>query len=359
MELLEFMNRVGNWEEVLAAAPYNLEIKSDGPYTIMSYRMFESDMALPLVQEARGSIFTRNEDGMWVCVCRAMDKFFNWGEPCAATIDWKSAKVMEKVDGSLIKVWHHNGKWHVSTNNTINAYQNEIVEGITFGSLFDRLRHFNLEDLDTHYCYWFELVSKWNPLVVQYKDEALYYLGCRNMGTMKEEGGIPEPLCCQPHPTYYNFHSLQECISTAALLDRDHEGFVVVDSGWNRIKVKGSEYLRLAKLRGNDLPTTKYLIELWRNKSLDDYYAAFPQYRIQVDEFHSKIVQLSSNLNVCNAIVAAAPTKKILAEWLQKANSLFYVRAYCFGYFDGKWKNGMEFVNKMRESTIENMLKQA
>jgi len=30
----------------------------------------------------------------------------------ADTIDWSAARVQEKVDGSLIKVWYYNGEWN-------------------------------------------------------------------------------------------------------------------------------------------------------------------------------------------------------------------------------------------------------
>ena len=77
-----------------------------------------SDFRLREVQEASGSIF-KFVDGRAQYVCRPFDKFFNVGEVNAADIDWSTAQVREKVDGSLMKIWFDNGDWHLSTNGTL------------------------------------------------------------------------------------------------------------------------------------------------------------------------------------------------------------------------------------------------
>ena len=352
MELVDFMNREKNWKEVLAAPPYCLTFQFDGEYVLAKYQLGVSDLRLSLVQEARGSIFVR-ENGVWKCVCRAMDKFFNWGEDAAATIDWASARVLEKVDGSLIKVWYYNG-WHVSTNNTIDAAKNEVADGITFRSLFDGLRYFQFDDLDTHYCYWFELVSKWNPLVVQYEEEALYYLGCRNMETMKEESAIPPALYWQPYPRSYNFSSLADTIAAANQL-QNAEGYVVVDGNWNRIKVKGEEYLRLAHIRGNNLgATTRHLVELWKNEQLDDFVAICPQFREEVLQFQFKVQKLVQEMDKVWNEVAATPTKKELAAKLVGHSKI--VTSYCFAQANNKAENAVAFLQGMRQTTLEQIL---
>lgn len=120
--LLEFIqNHPDDWEEKLSSNPYNLKISRDGPCVMFKYNQLSSDFSNPIVREARGIIF--REDN-WKCVRRAFDKFFNYGEPNAAEIDWNTAKVQTKYDGSLISAWFDDKKWHYSTNGTI-----EIVDG--------------------------------------------------------------------------------------------------------------------------------------------------------------------------------------------------------------------------------------
>ena len=105
MEVLDFMNRVENWEEVLAAEPFSLRFDHDGEYVSLKYILAVSDLSNPIVQECRGIIVRKDDNGKYICVCRAMDKFFNWGESNAHSIEWDSAAIQEKIDGSLIKVW--------------------------------------------------------------------------------------------------------------------------------------------------------------------------------------------------------------------------------------------------------------
>ena len=123
MKLVKFMNAHENWIELLSNAPYFIKVRKSGPYYLLKYDMLESDFSEPMVQEARGSIFTFNKE--WKCVCHPMDKFFNYGEVYASDIDWETAKVYEKVDGSLMKLWYCDG-WHLSTNGCVYAYEAEV-----------------------------------------------------------------------------------------------------------------------------------------------------------------------------------------------------------------------------------------
>ena len=80
---------------------------------LLKYNQIASDMSVPLVQECRGIIL--DEADGWRVVSRAYGKFFNYGEPGAAEIDWATARVQEKVDGSLCTVYEYAGNWHVAT----------------------------------------------------------------------------------------------------------------------------------------------------------------------------------------------------------------------------------------------------
>ena len=90
-ELGLFCSAHENWEELLTQEPYNLKISEDGPYMMFKYNQLTSDFTNPMVQEARGIIFRK---GQWENpVCWAFNKFFNYGEPTAADIDWTTAFV--------------------------------------------------------------------------------------------------------------------------------------------------------------------------------------------------------------------------------------------------------------------------
>lgn len=287
MELLNFINTHNNWKELLAAKPYCLDIGNDGDYYIFKYNMIESDFSEPIVCEARGCIVRfdteRNE---WICVARAFDKFFNYGEKYSAVgdIDWKTAVVQQKVDGSLIKIWYDRDEWHISTNGTIDAFKASCGD-TTYGDLVSRAIA-TMPDfwyaLDTNYCYIFELTSPFNHIVIRYEGISIWFLARRNMTTFEEDSEIPEIENLR-RPAVFPHHSLSECVEAAHHMGDDEEGYVVVDTFYNRIKVKGDEYLRLHKIRGNGPLTIVRVIEMWQSESLDDFVAYYPEYKEFVD----------------------------------------------------------------------------
>ena len=118
-KLGEFCATHPNWEELLVAEPYCLKIKRDYGFIIFNYNQLSSDFNNEIVREARGIIFA---EGEWEYpVCHAFDKFGNWGESYVPELDWSTVKVSEKIDGSIMKLWNHNGRWRVSTNGNISA----------------------------------------------------------------------------------------------------------------------------------------------------------------------------------------------------------------------------------------------
>lgn len=295
MRVLELMNRENNWKEILQEAPYFINIKEKDEYVLLKYNQIFSDFSNEIVRECRGAIFRKNVDNRWICVSRGFDKFMNFGQDGADTIDWNSAIVMEKVDGSLIRCFWDNGKWHIATNGQIDAFEISINdEGLTFGDLvfealggqeqFSKLTYL----LDRNFTYMFELVSPITQVVIPYLNTELYYLGARDIITMREDRLKDNSIMAKfgiKQPKYYaTIHDIDECIRNANEMSKDNEGFVVVDDCYNRIKVKSPEYLRAAKLNNNNRITIKRVVEMMREEQLDDFIAYCPQHEEMVNK---------------------------------------------------------------------------
>lgn len=362
MELLNFLNtHPNNWQELLAAEPYNLEIKSDEidgiVYYIVKYHQFLSDFSYQLVKEARGSIFRYDNTEEWVCVCHPFDKFFNYGEKFSAVheIDWETASVQQKVDGSLVKFWWDNNKWHISTNGTIDA--NKAICGeTTYGNLvkktIGKIPHF-YSRLNKNYCYMFELTSPFNHIVVKYENVKLWYLGRRDISNHMEDN---EPLNCKGlmHPEIYPHYSLAECVAAAHEMGEDEEGYVVCDANFNRIKIKGDEYLRLHKIRGNGALTVLRVVEMWQNDSLDDFVAYYPEF----EEFVKEVLQrINYYRELCDTafstIMSVSGHAKTRYDFARVANTYIpLVRVFAFARLDGKVKDGNDYLMNMRARTL-------
>ena len=268
LELRNFILSHDNWEELLTGDPYYLKISRDNGYILFKYNQVFSDFNIPLVREARGIIFRESD---WECVCHPFDKFGNYGESYCPEINWETASVQEKVDGSLIKFWHDNG-WHISTNGTIDAFKANLndVKYQNFGQLVIDAIHkvfpyehdfFNM--LDKTCTYMFELVSPYNRVVIPYEEIKLYFLGIRYMVDGKEwnpeESDVPMFFSV---PKRYPLHSLEDVQQAANTLSWDNEGYVVCDSNFNRVKIKSPSYVMAHYVRNNNTINTERLVQI-------------------------------------------------------------------------------------------------
>lgn len=223
-----------------------IKVKEDGCFSIFNYDIL-ADFSDPVVQEARGIIIDTDKNEV---VCWPFRKFSNFHEVSADTIDWASARVQEKVDGSIIKLWYNFvlERWNFSSNSCIYASSASVQAGISIQALIESAINYNilhdkLDTLNKEYTYIFELVGPLNQVVVRYPVTMLYHLGTRSNITGEEidmDLGIKKPK-------EYPLHSLEDCIEAAKQLNKndypDSEGFVVVDKNWHRVKVKAPEYL--------------------------------------------------------------------------------------------------------------------
>lgn len=269
MKLLNFIKSHSNWEELLTNEPYNLKVSRDGDYVMFKYDQIASDFNIPLVREARGIIFY---EPTWECVCRAFNKFGNYGESYCPEIDWETATVQEKVDGSLIKVWCHNGSWRVSTNGTIDAFNAELSNNLVysnFGELFMAAfgKYVSLEDwdkiADKATTYMFELVSPYNRVVIPYEEIDCYFIGWRDNINGKEiDPTISIISDCFPMPKHYPLHSLEDVQRAADALPWDKEGYVVCDGHFNRVKIKSPQYVMAHYARTSRAINEERLIEV-------------------------------------------------------------------------------------------------
>ena len=303
--LLKFINSNPNWEDYLSNPPFNIKIKHEDEYVILKYSQLESDFSREIVRECRGLILKKEND-KYRAVCVPFFKFGNYGESYADTIDWKSARVQEKVDGSLIKVWWDDDYWHVSTNGTIDAFNAPLNNGDfeTFGDLFLYTLNKNgggnlFNFLDKNYTFMFEMVGPANRVTIEYKDFDLYCLGCRNNITLEEEEVNPNIQDFGIKiPKTYSLSSLKDCISYVSSMGADEEGFVVVDKFYKRIKVKSPAYLAAARIRNNNVITKESVLELYLAGKIDDFYA----YCADFKDFANEVIE-DYNQFINNAIL--------------------------------------------------------
>ena len=341
LELENLLNSNENWVDILTNKPYCLKIKSMGNYFLFMYDMIESDFSQKIVQESRGIIFYQEDDGKFTPVCIPMFKFFNFGESNAAQIDWESARIQEKIDGSLIKLYYHNG-WKWATNGMINA-NNAIISGFdgmeSFMDVIMSTKEYktiqeNIEKLEKDKTYMFELVSPYTRVVIPYTDSKLYKLSERNNKTLQEYFC---PLLGIESPKEYQFDkNLENIVEIAKQLPFDEEGYVVVDKYFNRIKVKSPAYVAASHMKNNGVVTPERVIDLIKTGEEEEFLTYYPEYDRIITEVKDKIKHCETKIEELLEFVShnKFDTRKDLAMYLQDKEP--YLKTIGFNWFDNK-----------------------
>ena len=257
---------------------------------LLDYHQIDSPKMHPIVIECRSLILQFDTFGV---VSRKFDRFFNYGEALEYYHDFDLSRsvIMEKADGSLVGVYHHNGKWHISTRGMAFA-EGEHTFGGTFKDKV--LNAFGMDEqefqsifsvFNKNLTFVFEYTSPENRIVTKYERPEMVLLGA-NEG---EKEWDYDTMYCNlvaygvkniRKVKTYSASDMDAVVSLANSLPNLEEGFVIYDPVSNkRMKVKSSLYVVAHSIRGNDpLPTKKNLLRLLFTGELGEFCAYFPEW---------------------------------------------------------------------------------
>ncbi len=175
-------------------------------------------------------------------VATPFPKFFNAGEGGHAIPDLPF-ETFEKLDGSLIIIFHHAGQWLTATKGAFESDQAKWARA--------RLDGADLSSLVPGTTYLAEATYPENRIVVHYDEPALVLLAAyAEDGVELDFDAIQETAArlgwraAERHA----FGSVAELMAHASELPRTREGFVMRFVSGLRLKVKGSEYRRIHAL---------------------------------------------------------------------------------------------------------------
>ena len=163
LKVQEFIRSNSDWECLLSSEPFNLSISYDEVFgrklVMLKYDQLSSDFYNAIVKECRGLILDAET---FEVVSYPFNKFFNYGEPYAADIDWSSAYVTQKLDGcvsfdtkvrttvgdvDMKEICEHPGKYKVLTfNHETNEIEPNDVEAVSVKDSIDNWYEIELED---------------------------------------------------------------------------------------------------------------------------------------------------------------------------------------------------------------------
>ena len=344
-------------KSLLSSAPYHITVTEKDDLVLFRYSQLESDWNEPICRECRGLIL---EKGTWRVVRYAFDKFFNINEQFAAEIDWESAVGTEKIDGSLISLYYYKGKWRTATNGTIDAYDAPLTSNSrykNYGELWEAAVKSNypeflaegIKELNPSYTYTFELVSPYNKVVIYYDEPRVYHIGTRNNLTFEEydiDIGIEKPKS-------YSLAGREEFIRyVLEKMDAKHEGIVVKDKYYNRLKLKTEHYIelshKLSKLVKGSAVNTVNIFNVIKRGEQSEFLSYFPDMKKYFDsvetgmnESEKKIEEIKRYAENCKKENPNISKKDYVSNVNADVNEKRLIPLY-YSAFDGKLDSFIE-----------------
>jgi hypothetical protein len=359
-----------------AIAKFNLKTRDYGTKILMKYDQLSSPtiMALPEVQECRGLIL---ENDTWNILSMSFEKFFNSEEGNAHKIDWNTAHVLEKLDGSCIQVyfdWTTN-TWFAATTGTAEG-EGEVNNkmGTTFNQLFwDTVKEkYNLDSfkLKKGFTYVFELTTPYNIVVKPHGESSATLLTVRNLDTLKELSFeeltvVAEKLGVPRVKSYdLNTNNVGALMRTFENMVWHDEGYVVVDANHNRIKIKNPAYVAVHGLKNK---TAEYnIMEIIKANEIEEFGAVFPDRKKEIFSLKENYDKLIEKLEFVWVELKELRPKNITPEEKKKyAKSVFDITAkhdvknftgLYFGLNDGKIQTVLSYIQNMDNRVLYKIL---
>ena len=282
LAIVEFIKKEGLAK---AIKTFKLKCKIYSKKLHLKYDQIESDMSAKEVQECRGLILNKET---FEVISMSFYKFFNHGEGHAAKIDWDTARILEKVDGSMMQVYWDPfvEKWFAATTGTAEG-EGEVNNktGTTFNELFwetiGKSKNFRLDTLSKRATYVFELTTPYNIVVKPHGESSVTLLAARYNDTLEEATyeqliecahAIHVPLVKSYDLNAKDFGAL---IRTFEGMPWSEEGYVVVDANFNRVKIKNPAYLAVHHLKGKTAEHN--ILTIVKSNEIEEFASTFPE----------------------------------------------------------------------------------
>ena len=181
LELYNNLSALVTTNEAFYYQDFNLDSKT---YRIFNYRLASyTNFLAPDAKECRGIMFELDEAGnLYRLACRPMEKFWNYLE-CPDTMNLDLSQVVDielKVDGSLISSYMHNGELRLKSKGSL--FSQQALDAIAWLNrtenevLYALLRQTTIQGYTVN----LEWISPTNRIVVGYLNDELKVLNVRH-----------------------------------------------------------------------------------------------------------------------------------------------------------------------------------
>lgn len=288
---------------------------------------------------ARGLILDERNERV---VATPFEKFFNLGERGDVAIPDCPFEVFEKLDGSLIILWHDGERWRTATKGSLDSDQARAA----LAWIGDR----DLSALVPGSTYLTEWVGPDNRIVVPYERAELVLLAIYDAAGQE---ACYEAVCAAAGvlgwrtAERHEFASIADLVAHAGALPATREGFVLRFQDGTRLKVKGDEYRRIHALISRCTPLAMWEamlagdnLTMIRDQLPDEFLGDFDEI---IDRLETRLTVLVARIEQAAEPVADLADKEVGLRLNEFPES---VRRFIFPYR----KNGTPFTGRTREA---------
>lgn len=269
-----------------AIKEFKLKCKVHEFKILLKYDQIESKMEFQEVQDCRGLIL---EKDTWKVMSLAFQKFFNSAEGHAHKIDWSTARIFDKCDGSLIQVYWdwHKSTWYAATSGMaegegeVNEKPNTSFNDLFWETMASKYPRFSVDKLSKGCTYAFELMTPYNIVVCPHGESKVALLTVRNLTTLNELDYVKVKLISEdlgvPVAKMFNINATNvgHLLATFEGMPYTEEGYVVCDANFNRVKIKNPAYLAAHHLKSKT--SAHHIIVIIKTNEVAEYGATFPE----------------------------------------------------------------------------------
>lgn len=225
-------------------------------------------------------------------------KFFNWeelgpskqGELINKTLK-KGFMTFEKMDGSMGIIYYYNNKWNLATRGAFDSPQ------AIWGEKY-LLNNIKIESLTKDSTYIVEIIYPGSQVVVPYQYEGLSILGEIDskgndlwLGLNQQElldNYQKFELLGFKTPQLFFYSNINEAFEAAKRKPWTEEGFVLLLSNGERVKIKGDEYLSIHRVLSKATPLAVW--ELMKNGKLKEAKEKVPEEHKDIFNEYEQII---------------------------------------------------------------------
>lgn len=344
-------------------------------YRIFNYRLASWTLFLePSALNCRGIMFDVTDSNNVTLVSLPPEKFFNYEEGGVDHTVGKVGDKMEKMDGSLISTYIHNGMLYLKSKGSL--FSQQANDAMAFLSL-DKNKAFK-EEMEAlakqGYTISLEYTSPENRIVVAYQEEGLTVLSMREHSSGKTYYASQLVSFLKAH----NYDAIVEnMVSFVSLLNEEvnqldfvnsarkeeaGEGYVVeivLENYSYLVKIKNTKYLALHQTK-DSVNSPRRLFEAIINEASDDLRSMFSgdDYVInKIEEMEGKIQPIFNHIvkTVEDFVEEHKDLPRKDFAILAKKEHPDYMGLMMNGYIMNQYKEGKlpELVNPPKENNFK------